>query len=229
MPPCGEARTGHRRRLVLRGPVTVTVAGLEVTSPKRTMATARYEREQEGRRRAQGPWNLKTRLCKQWKATGRCRYGDDCHFAHGAAELRVFEEWDDEQWSDADGHGDDEDIPCIPESAARSPLPPTSDDVSQQIQVARAARARDNASQARQTMRTAAAVHADTPRHQGVEIGGGWVRYWDDVHCATYFFHPGLSVKGRVRTTPPHSPPHAHAWLVVCVKRWRAGTKSACG
>ena len=118
----------------------MTVAGLEVTSPKRTMATARYEREQEGRRRAQGPWNLKTRLCKQWKATGRCRYGDDCHFAHGAAELRVFEEWDDEQWSDADGHGDDEDIPCIPESAARSPLPPTSDDVSQQIQVARAAR-----------------------------------------------------------------------------------------
>ena len=26
---------------------------------------------------------------------------------------------------------------------------------------------------------------------QGVSIGDGWVRYWDDVHHANYYFHPG--------------------------------------
>nr|XP_043634957.1 zinc finger CCCH domain-containing protein 14-like [Erigeron canadensis] len=30
----------------------------------------------------------KTELCNKWKETGACPYGDNCHFAHGASELR---------------------------------------------------------------------------------------------------------------------------------------------
>ena len=67
------------------------------------MACARYERNRDERSEAaKQPWNKKTRLCKRWKHTGTCPYGDDCNFAHGAQELRVWEEWDDDQWKDHD-------------------------------------------------------------------------------------------------------------------------------
>ena len=67
------------------------------------MSTARYERERVAQiSSAKAPWNQKTRLCRQWRDTGSCRYGDACTFAHGSDELKVFgagrEDWDDEQW-----------------------------------------------------------------------------------------------------------------------------------
>lgn len=62
------------------------------------MSTARYERE--GRR--QEPWNKKTRLCRRFQESGKCPFGHDCNFAHGPEELRVFSEWDPEQWSAED-------------------------------------------------------------------------------------------------------------------------------
>ncbi|XP_027329965.1 zinc finger CCCH domain-containing protein 39 [Abrus precatorius] len=31
----------------------------------------------------------KTKLCIKWETTGNCPFGDDCHFAHGQAELQV--------------------------------------------------------------------------------------------------------------------------------------------
>ena len=67
------------------------------------MSTARYERERVAQiSSAKAPWNQKTRLCRQWRDTGSCRYGDACTFAHGSEELKVFgagrEDWDHEQW-----------------------------------------------------------------------------------------------------------------------------------
>jgi hypothetical protein len=47
------------------------------------------------------PWNFKTRLCRQFTETGKCRFGANCTFAHGADELRVFEDWDESQWQQA--------------------------------------------------------------------------------------------------------------------------------
>uniref|UniRef100_A0A7S0EY75 C3H1-type domain-containing protein n=1 Tax=Hanusia phi TaxID=3032 RepID=A0A7S0EY75_9CRYP len=32
---------------------------------------------------------VKTRICKNWKETGFCRFGDRCNFAHGDSELRT--------------------------------------------------------------------------------------------------------------------------------------------
>ena len=191
--------------------------------PWRKMATARYEREREGRRRAQGPWNLKTRLCKQWKVTGKCRYGDDCRFAHGAAELRVFEEWDEDEWSDAEP--DDEDIPCIPESATRSPLPPTLDDVYQQIQVARAACAHAITQAKPLSADHAGAVLADNPRVPGIrgsrlEADGCAIGTTSTTQTIFSIQVSVFGLKGRVRTTPQHTPRLA----CVCVKRWRACT-----
>ena len=67
------------------------------------MATARYERERVQQISSEkAPWNQKTRLCRQWRDTGSCRYGAACTFAHGSEELKVFgagrEDWDHEQW-----------------------------------------------------------------------------------------------------------------------------------
>lgn len=33
-------------------------------------------------------WGLQTELCRTWAATGQCRYGGKCQFAHGFHELR---------------------------------------------------------------------------------------------------------------------------------------------
>ena len=63
----------------------------------RDMACARYERE--GAERRKEPWNKKTRLCRRFTDFGTCSYGDACTFAHGPEELRVFADWDPDQWS----------------------------------------------------------------------------------------------------------------------------------
>lgn len=34
----------------------------------------------------------KTRLCRNWKETGKCPYGDTCVYAHGAKEMRCREQ-----------------------------------------------------------------------------------------------------------------------------------------
>lgn len=31
---------------------------------------------------------FKTEICKNWKETNFCKYGEKCHFAHGKIELR---------------------------------------------------------------------------------------------------------------------------------------------
>ncbi|KAL0696001.1 hypothetical protein Bca4012_063181 [Brassica carinata] len=36
------------------------------------------------------PSNWKTRICNKWEITGYCPFGAKCHFAHGAADLKVF-------------------------------------------------------------------------------------------------------------------------------------------
>lgn len=41
-----------------------------------------------------GAYNLrryKTEICRQWNETGECKYGVDCVFAHGKAELKELE------------------------------------------------------------------------------------------------------------------------------------------
>jgi len=65
------------------------------------MACARYERERNDKtRQEKGPWNAKTRLCRRFCDDGHCPWGESCTFAHGPDELRVWGDWDPEQWKD---------------------------------------------------------------------------------------------------------------------------------
>ncbi|KAK9059395.1 hypothetical protein SSX86_022015 [Deinandra increscens subsp. villosa] len=36
------------------------------------------------------PFNWRTQICSRWERTGYCRYGRECFFAHGEAELRPY-------------------------------------------------------------------------------------------------------------------------------------------
>ena len=98
--------------------------------------------------------NRKTRICKFW-AEGSCRRAaEDCWFAHGADDLKVWDEYDDSRFQVE--AGDDVD-PTIPDEV----LHPTSGGV----------------------------VGDLLALQQGVDVGGGWLRYWDDVEGANYYFH----------------------------------------
>eukprot|EP00802_Teleaulax_amphioxeia_P022530 Tamp_22990.p1 GENE.Tamp_22990~~Tamp_22990.p1 ORF type:complete len:262 (+),score=12.16 Tamp_22990:131-916(+) len=110
---------------------------------------------------SKGPWNRKTKLCKSFKQWGACQYGQACKFAHGPEELRVFDGWDPDVGKE---DGEDEEIPCIPENVSHGNPPDHLSGVDHQLL---------------------------TASDQGVSIGDGWVRYWDDVHHANYYFHPG--------------------------------------
>jgi len=37
-------------------------------------------------------------VSRRWRDQAYCPWGDACLFAHGPEQLRVFEDWDDEQW-----------------------------------------------------------------------------------------------------------------------------------
>ena len=98
--------------------------------------------------------NRKTRICKFW-AEGSCRRAaEDCWFAHGADDLKVWDEYDDSRFQVE--AGDDVD-PTIPDEVLHS---------------------------------TSGGVVGDLlGLQQGVDVGGGWLRYWDDVEGANYYFH----------------------------------------
>ncbi|KAJ7568698.1 hypothetical protein O6H91_01G044500 [Diphasiastrum complanatum] len=59
------------------------------------------------------PFSWKTKMCRRWETTGECHFGDNCHFAHGAAGPKAsldmkapfdgpsntYEDWDeDNEW-----------------------------------------------------------------------------------------------------------------------------------
>ena len=62
---------------------------------RRERSKQRYFEQRRARRQAASeaahphpPGTFKTRLCRNWVVSGKCRYGRRCQFAHGRCDLR---------------------------------------------------------------------------------------------------------------------------------------------
>ena len=107
--------------------------------------------------------------------TVRCRYG--CALVTGRGPAPRLQ---------ADTK-DEEDIPCIPDEIYHThEVAPEDPDYHYQVRGHP-----EEANRVPNVLFTARVSSLDCCE-QGVDIGGGWQRYWDDSHNANYYFQPGL-------------------------------------
>ncbi|XP_068653249.1 zinc finger CCCH domain-containing protein 39-like [Aristolochia californica] len=90
-----ECPYGDRCTFLHEDPDRVRECSVINIATSTTAAGINRERSGDGNGLNQKPFFWKTRLCHKWELTGHCQYGEDCHYAHGQAELRHVESEND--------------------------------------------------------------------------------------------------------------------------------------
>ncbi|KAG9459691.1 hypothetical protein H6P81_004199 [Aristolochia fimbriata] len=86
-----ECPYGNRCTFLHEDPERVRESSVINIDTTTTAAGGHRDRGGDGNSSNQRPFFWKTRLCHKWEQTGYCQYGEDCHYAHGQADLRRVE------------------------------------------------------------------------------------------------------------------------------------------